>query len=86
MAKGELGHDLIAVATPISLAQDIALLNQLGEDFVGASLGNTDRSSYVAQSNTGIISNTEQDVSVVGEEIPTGRDLACVFCYLLQYS
>lgn len=86
MAKGKLGHDLVAVATPISLAKDIALLNQLGEDFVGASLGDPDRGSYVAQPNTGIISYAEQDVSVICEEIPTGRNLAGVFCYLFQYS
>jgi hypothetical protein len=76
MAKGQLGLDLVAVAAPMPLAQNVALLDQLGEDFVGAALGDANRSRNIAQSDAGILSDAEQNVGVVGEEVPTGNYLA----------
>jgi hypothetical protein len=43
MAQRTLGHDLVAVPPAISLAQHVALLDELGEDPVGGPLGDPDR-------------------------------------------
>src|ERR1700720_4614196 len=86
MAQRHLGLDLVAVATAMSLAQDIALLNQLGKDFVGTSLGDADRSGDVAQSDAGIVGNAKQDVGVVREEVPAGGGFGCLLCNLSKYS
>ncbi len=39
----------------MALTQDVAFLDQLGEDFVGASLGDADRGGDVAQADAGIL-------------------------------
>ena len=70
----------------MALAQDVALLDQLGEDFVGASLSDADRSGNIAQADAGILRDAKQDVGVVREEVPTGRCFAGLFCNLLKYS
>ena len=70
----------------MALTQDVALLDQLGEDFVGASLGNADRGSNIAQADAGILRDAEQDVGVVCEEVPAGRSFARLFCNLLKNS
>jgi len=45
----KLGLDLVAVSTAVSLAQHVALLDELGEDLVGAPLGDADASSDLAE-------------------------------------
>jgi hypothetical protein len=82
MAKGQFGLDLVAVAAPMSLAQHVSVLDQLGEHFVGAALGYANRSGDIAQSDAGILSDAEQNVGVVGEEVPTGNRLAGHFADL----
>jgi hypothetical protein len=73
VAKGKLGLHLVAVAAAMSLTQHIALLDQLGENFVSGPLGDPDRGCNITQSDTGILRNAEQNVGVIGEEIPTGN-------------
>jgi hypothetical protein len=62
----QLWLDLVAVPAAISLPQDIPLLDQLGEDLVGAPLGDADRGGDVAQANTRIIDHAQEHVSVGG--------------------
>jgi hypothetical protein len=54
----------------MSLAQHIALVDQLGKDLVGTPLGDADGSGDVAQADPGVLSDAEQDVGVVGQEVP----------------
>ncbi len=86
VAKGQLGLDLVVVPPSVALTQDVALLDQLGEDFVGASLRDSDRGGDVAQADAGILTDAEQDVGVVREEVPAGRRFACLLCHLLKNS
>lgn len=76
MAQGQFGLDLVAVTAPMSLTQHVSLLDQLGENFVGAALGYANRSGDIAQSDAGILSDAKQNVGVAGEEVPTGDCLA----------
>jgi hypothetical protein len=55
MPQGKLGLDLVAVSAPMSLAQHVALLDQLGEDLVGAALRDADGSGDVAQADAGVM-------------------------------
>jgi hypothetical protein len=53
---------------------------------VSAALGDADRGSDVAQADTGIPGDAEQDVSMVREEVPSGPGLSRCRCYLMCIS
>ena len=55
MAQGKLRHDLVAVSSAVSLAQHVALLDQLGQDPVGGALGDPDRCGDVAQADARVM-------------------------------
>src|SRR5512133_910195 len=84
MPQGKLGLDLVAVSPALSLPQDVALLDQLGEDPVGAALGDPDRRSDLAQADAGVMSDAQKDVGVVCQEVPAAADrfqrcLPCIY-------
>jgi hypothetical protein len=68
--QGKLRLDLVAVPAAMSLAEHIALVDQLGEDLVSAPLRDADSSGYVAKADPRVMSDAEKDVGVVGEEVP----------------
>lgn len=70
VAKGKLRLDLVAVPAALSLAEHIALVDQLGEDLVGAALCDPDSNGDVAQPDAGVMGDADEDVGVVGEEVP----------------
>jgi hypothetical protein len=70
VAQGKLRLDLVAVPAAMSLAEHIALVDQLGEDLVGTALGDPDGSGDIAQSDAGVMGDAEEDMGVVGEEVP----------------
>lgn len=86
MTQWLLGLDLVVISATTSLAQHIPILDQLGENLVGAALGDADRSSDVTQADPGIPSDTEQDVGMVREEVPSGRRLGRCRYYLTYIS
>ena len=51
MAERTLGHDLVAIAPAVSLAQHVPLVDGLGQDPVGGPLGDADRGRDVAQAD-----------------------------------
>lgn len=57
----------------MALAQHVALVDQLGEDLVGTALRDPDSSGDIAQPDAGVMGDAEEDVSVVGEEVPAAR-------------
>jgi hypothetical protein len=61
----------------MALAQDIALVDQLGEDLVGTALCDADRIRDVSQANPGVVGDAEQNMGVVGEEIPASGCRLC---------
>src|SRR4029079_16983499 len=70
MSHGEVRDDLIAVSSTLSLAQDVALLDQLGEDPVGGTLGDPDGGGDVAQTDSRVMSHAREDMGVFGQEVP----------------
>ena len=56
MAQGKLRLDLVAVPPAMSLAQHVALLEQLGQDPVGGPFGDPDRSGDVARADSRVMS------------------------------
>jgi hypothetical protein len=72
MTQGKVRYDLVAVPTALSLAQDVASFDQLGEDAVGGAFGDPDRGGDVAQADSRVIGDAGKDVGVVGQEVPAG--------------
>ena len=82
MAQWTPRHDLVAVSSALSLAQHVALLNQLGQDPVGGTLRDADRCGNVAQADARVMSDADEDVGVVGQKVPApgrgGRPLLLI--------
>jgi hypothetical protein len=72
MAQGKLRLDLVAVPPAMSLAQHVALFDQLGQDPVGGPFGDPDRSGDVAQADSRVMSHAHKDVGVVRQKVPAG--------------
>ncbi len=66
----QLRLDPIAVATPVLVLHDVARIDQVGDDPVGASLGDIDRCGEVPQPYPWIPGDADQDSGMVGEEAP----------------
>ena len=69
----ELGIDLVDVSPATSLANDVAVLDQLRDDAMGASLRDPHGLSDVTQANAGVVGNAQHDLSVIGEELVLGH-------------
>jgi len=66
----KLWFDLVAIAPPVPLSQHVPVLDQVVEDLVSAALRDADRGSDVAKADPRIVSDTEQDVGMVGQKVP----------------
>ncbi len=55
MAQGKLRNYLVTISSAPSLAQYVALLDELGQDLVGCALGDANCSGDVAQADAGVI-------------------------------
>jgi hypothetical protein len=86
MSKGKLRFDLVTVSAPMPLTQHIATVHQLGQDLVGAALRNADYSSDVAQADARIMGDAQEDVRVIGQEVPAAGLWRCVPRYSLEIS
>src|SRR5579863_5872445 len=62
--------DLVAVAAAVLLRDHVAGLGQVGDDAVGAALGDTQAGRDVAQSRAWVAGDVQQDPGVVGQEAP----------------
>jgi hypothetical protein len=70
VSQGKLGSDLVAITPPVPLSQHVAIVDQLREDLVRSALGDANRGGDVSEANSGIFGDAEQDMSVIGEEVP----------------
>jgi hypothetical protein len=52
MTQGKLRYDLIPISSTLSLAQHVALVDEVGEDPVGGAFGDPDRGGDVPQSDS----------------------------------
>ena len=69
----QLGIHLVDVSPTISLANDVAVLDQLGDDPMGAPLCDSHGLSDIAETNAGVVRDAQQDLSVVREELELGH-------------
>jgi hypothetical protein len=72
VGQPQLGPHLVVIPSALPLAQDVPLVDQLGQDSVGGAFGDPDGGGDVAQADAGVASHANQDVSVVGQEVPAG--------------
>jgi len=76
MTQRQLGLHLVDVSPSDSLANDVAVLDQLGDDPMGASFRHPHGLGDIAQTNTGVVRDAEQDLRVIREELVSGH----LFC------
>jgi hypothetical protein len=72
MGQRELGLHLVAVPLALSLAQNVTLVDELGQNPVGSTLGDPDSGGNVAQADARVMSHTYKDVGVVCQKVPAG--------------
>jgi hypothetical protein len=70
LGRREMGLDLVAVAAAVLMLGHVAGAGQVGDDGVGAALGDTQRGSDVAQPDAGVAGDGQQDPGVVGQRYP----------------
>ena len=75
VSEWQLGLHLVVVSPPASLPQHVTLVDELGEDSVGGTLGDPDGGGDVPQPHAGVTSDADQDVCVVGQEVPAREPL-----------
>jgi hypothetical protein len=72
VAHVRVGVDSVVVSSSLSLAVDVAGFDEVGEDALGGSFGDSDSFGDVPQPDVGVLGDSEQDLCVVGEEGPGG--------------
>jgi hypothetical protein len=65
--------DLVAVAAAFLLLDHVAGLGQVGDDAVGAALGDAQADRDVAQAHPRVVCDAQQHPGVVGQEGPVGH-------------
>ena len=65
----------VAVATSLALAFDVAGLDEVGQDSLRGSERDPDVVGDIAQPNLGVAGDAEQDLRVVGDELPARTGL-----------
>lgn len=82
MTQGRIFHDLVAVSPAPALAQHVPLFDQLGHDPVGGALGDPNRRGDIAQADARVMSDADEDMGVIREEVPAshggGRSLLLI--------
>jgi hypothetical protein len=73
----QVSLDLVTVAAAVLLCDHVASLGQVGDDPVGAALGNAQSRSDVTQSRARVAGNVQQDPGVVGQEAPVRHTDKC---------
>ena len=73
MTEGKLRDDLVPISASLSLAEHVALFDQLGQNPVGGTLGDPDRGADVAQPDARVLGDADQHLGVVREERPCRR-------------
>ena len=70
MRERQITLDGVPITPALSFPHDISLLSQLREDSVGPALGNAYRVSDIPDANARVIGDANEDVGVVGQEVP----------------
>ena len=70
VTHGYVGSDAVAVSTADSFALDVAGFDEVGDDALGGSLGDTNALGDLTESRVRVAVDTEEDLGVVREEPP----------------
>jgi hypothetical protein len=73
MPQREVCDDLVVISAPLSLAEHVAVFDELGQDPVGRALRDAHRVSDVPQPDAGIVGNAGEDMSVISQEVPARK-------------
>jgi len=66
--------DLVAVAAAVLLLDEVAGCGQVGDDAVGAALGDVQAGGDVAQACARVVGDAQQRPGVIGQETPACHD------------
>ena len=70
VTHGYVGSDAVAVSTADPFALDVAGFDQVGDDALGGSLGDSNALGDVTESRARVAVEAEKDLGVVREEPP----------------
>ena len=70
VTHGYFGSDAVVVSTADPFALDVPGLDQVGDDALGGTLGDSDALSDVTEPDVRVADEAEQDLGVVREEPP----------------
>ena len=70
VTHGYVGSDAVPVSTADSFALDVAGFDEVGDDALGGSLGDSDALADITESRIRVAAEAEKDLGVVGEEPP----------------
>src|SRR4051794_35484232 len=70
VSERQMPLDLVTVASPVLLLQDVTGVGEIGHDPVGSALGDTERSRQVPQTGPWIVGDKQHRPRVVGQEAP----------------
>src|SRR5712692_8573644 len=70
LGQREVRLDLVAVAAAVFLLDHVVGLGQVGDDAVGAALGDAHAGRDVAQPHARVMCDAQQDPAVIGQEAP----------------
>ena len=70
VTHGYVGSDAVAVSTADPFALDVAGFDQVGDDALGGSLGDSNALGDVTESRVRVAVDAEEDLGVVREEPP----------------
>ena len=66
----EVRLDLVAVAAAVFVLDDVPGCGQVGDDAVGAAVGDVQAGADVARPGARVVGEAQQDPGVVGQETP----------------
>jgi hypothetical protein len=70
VTHGNVGSDAVMVSAADPFALDVARFDQVGDDALGGSLGDSDALGDVTESRVRVVVEAEKDLGVVREEPP----------------
>jgi hypothetical protein len=71
LGQRQVSLDLIAVTAAVFLLHHIASVGEIGDDAVGAALGDAQAGRDVAQPDARLVGNTQQHPGVISQETPS---------------
>jgi len=71
VTHGDVGVDAVVVSTTGPFALHVAGFDQVGDDALGGSLGDSDALADITESRVRVAVEAEKDLGVVGEEPPS---------------